>query len=79
MKYIPNDISLFETVLVSSNDELVSLFLKKKIKFNDISKKLIAFLNLKEFIKYKKIKPKNINEILDLNKYVRLKIRSLSV
>ena len=79
LKYIPNNISLFETVLVSSNDELVSLFLKKKIKFNEISKKLIAILNSKEFIKYKKIKPKNLNEILNLNKYVRLKIRSLSV
>ena len=79
LKYIPNSISLFETVLVSTNDELVSLFLKKKIKFNEISKKLISVLNLKEFIKYKKIKPKNINEILNLNKYVRLKTRSLSV
>ncbi|WP_440930944.1 1-deoxy-D-xylulose-5-phosphate reductoisomerase, partial [Candidatus Pelagibacter sp.] len=79
LKYIPNNISLFETVLIASNDELVSLFLKKKIKFNEISKKLIQVLNFKEFIKYKKIKPKNINDILNLNNYVRLKIRSLSV
>ena len=32
--------SLYETVLVSSNDELVNLFLNKKIKYNDIYLKL---------------------------------------
>ena len=29
LKYLPNKISLYETVIVSSNDELVDLFLKK--------------------------------------------------
>ena len=33
--------SLFETVLVSANDELVDLFLSKKIAFNQIVKEQI--------------------------------------
>ena len=38
LKKIPKKISLFETVVVSANDILVDLFLKKKIKYTDISK-----------------------------------------
>ena len=43
--------SLYETVLVSANDELVDLFLLNKISFLDITKKLIMIMNLKEFKK----------------------------
>ncbi len=79
LKYIPNKISLFETVLVSANDELVKLYLNNKIKHKDIIKKLIKIINIKEFSKLNKIKPKNISEIINLDKYVRLKINSKSV
>ena len=71
--------SLYETVLVSANDELVSQFLKKKISFLDITKKLIMIMNLKEFKKMRHRNPKNFNEISKLNKYVRLKTQSLCV
>ncbi len=71
--------SLYETVLVSANDELVDLFLKKKITFLDITKKLIMIMNLREFKKLKIRKPKNYDEISNLNRYVRLKTRSLCV
>ena len=71
--------SLYETVLVSANDELVNLFLKKKISFSDISKKLIMIINLKEFTKLKSIKPLNFNQIFNLNEHVRLKTQSLCV
>ena len=71
--------TLLETVLVSANDELVDLFLKKKIKFLDISKYLKATLNLKEFKKLRSKKPNNLVQITKLNKYVRLKTRSLCV
>ena len=71
--------SLYETVLVSANDELVNQFLKKKISFLDITKKLIMIMNLKEFKKMRHIRPKNFNEISKLNKYVRLKTQSLCV
>ncbi len=76
---IPEKNSLFETVLISANDELVSLFLKKKISYFNISQKLINFLNLKEFRIYKNKIPKNINEINKLNSYVRLKVNQLCI
>ena len=71
--------SLFETVIVSANDKLVSLFLDSKIKFTDISKILLKICNLAEFNKFKLIKPKNIDEINHLAKYVSLKIDSMGV
>ncbi len=71
-----NKNSLFETILVSANDAFVDLFLKKRIKFLDISTSLLKFLESNEFKKYKKIYPKNVNDILKLNDYVRLKILS---
>ena len=71
--------SLFDTILVSANDELVSHFLNNKISFSDISVKLLRLVKSKHFKKYKKISPKNIKEILELNDYVRLKINSKSI
>jgi 1-deoxy-D-xylulose-5-phosphate reductoisomerase len=79
LTHLPKTDSLFETVLVSSNDTLVSLFLSKKISFNDIHVYLNKILSLKEFQKFKRKKPKNLTEILHLNEYVRLKTKSLSV
>ena len=73
-KYLPEKQSLFETIIVSANDILVELFLKKKIKFTDIQKKLFHIIKLKEFSKYKKISPKKAKDILELNNYVRLKV-----
>ena len=79
LKKIPQNISLYETVIVSANDELVRIYLNGEIKYGDISKKLFKLLNLKEFIKLKKITPSKISEIINLDKYVRLKINSKSV
>ncbi len=74
LKYLPRNHSLFETIIVSANDTLVDLFLNKKIKFIDIHKRLFEIVKMNEFIKYKKIKPNKIDEILKLNNYVRLKV-----
>ena len=71
---LPNKHSLYETVIVSANDALVDLFLKKKIKFTDIQLKLFKLIKNKEFTKYKKIYPNKLKDILELNKYVRSKI-----
>ena len=71
--------SLFETVIISANDKLVNLFLNNKIKFNDISNKLIKICNSAEYNKFRSIKPKNIREITDLANYVSLKIDPRSV
>ena len=76
---IPKKDSLFETVLVAMNDELVDLFLKNEISFYDISKKIYNLQNLKEFTKFKYQKPKNLAQIERLNDFVRLKTRALSV
>ena len=71
--------SLFDTVLVSINDELVSLFLENKIKFLDISTKIWHLINSPLFSKFKRQKPKNLAQIEKLNEFVRLKTRTLSV
>tara|TARA_B110001450_G_C17621637_1_gene481471 strand:- start:387 stop:1553 length:1167 start_codon:yes stop_codon:yes gene_type:complete len=76
---LPLQDSLFETVIVSANDQLVKLFLEKKIKFIDISKILLKIINLAEFKKYKDKAPKNINEIENLNNYVSLKTNLIGV
>ena len=72
---LPNEISLFETVIVSANDKLVDFYLNGQIKFDEIQKKLLNIINSKEFRKFKRIKPKKIENIINLNKYVRLKIK----
>ena len=74
LKLLPKKHSLYETVIVSANDALVELFLNEKIKFTDISKNLFKIIKSKEFLKFKKIYPNNIRDILDLNNYVRLKL-----
>ena len=74
LKLLPKKHSLYETVIVSANDALVELFLNEKIKFTDINKNLFKIIKSKEFLKFKKIYPNNIRDILDLNNYVRLKI-----
>ena len=70
---------MFETLLVSINDELVSLFLNNKIGFDDISIKLKQIINYKLFIKYRHKKLQNLTQIEKLNEFVRLKTKSLSV
>jgi 1-deoxy-D-xylulose-5-phosphate reductoisomerase len=76
---IPKNISLFETVLVTANDTLVDLFIKKKIAYQNIYKNLYRILKLKEFTKLKSSKPRNVMQIIKLSKYVALKTKSLCV
>ena len=79
IKSLPNKESLFETIIVSANDCLVENFLNKKIKFLDITKILLRVVSRRELQKYKLIKPTNIEQIISLNKYVRLKTNNLCV
>jgi len=79
IKNMPNKTSLYETVLVSANDEYVKQYLNNSIKFTDIQSKLLRFIKKKEFSKYKKISPKNIKDIIKLNNYVRMKVSLLSI
>ena len=76
---IPNQSSLFETILITINDYLVYKFLEKKINFQELNRLIYKFSNYKEFQKFKKINPKNLKEIYNLRDYVRLKIESLGI
>ncbi len=79
IRLLPKKNTLFETVIVAANDVLVDLYLRKKIKYTDIVSNLLKIVKLKEFKKMKKIYPRNVEEILKLSDYVRLKIYSISV
>ena len=79
LKLIPKKESLFETLLVSINDELVSLFLNNKISFDDISIKLSQLIKNKSLLKYRRKKVNNLSQIEKLNEFVRLKTKTLSV
>ena len=79
LKTLPKQNSLYETIIVAANDKLVDMFLNRKIKFLDISRILLKVINIDEFKKYKRIKPKNIAQIEQLNNYVSLKINSLRI
>ena len=79
LKLIPKKESLFETLLVSINDELVDLFLENKIGFDDISTKLNQLIKNKTLLKYRQKKVNNFTEIEKLNEFVRLKTKTLSV
>ena len=77
LKLLPNKTSLFETILISTNDAIVDLFLNKKISFDKIVPTIFKIIKTKNFIKYKRISPKNLNNITELNKIVRFKIKSM--
>ena len=79
LKNIGDHLTLYETVIVAINDTLVENFLKGKIKYQDIIIRLLALMKNKEFLKYKRIIPNSINEIIDLNNYVRLRINSKNI
>ena len=76
LNLIPENISLFETLIVSANDELVKMYLNGKIKYKEISSILLKLVKNKKFIKLKKQQPKNISDIINLDNYVRLKLNS---
>ena len=76
---LPMHSSLYETILISVNDYFVSKFLEKKIKFKQLIYLINKFSNLKEFQKFKKIRPKNVNDIYRLREYVRSKMDSLVI
>ncbi len=81
LKLLNEKQSLFETIIVSANDELVNLFLNKEIEFVDIYKKLSKFIKLDKFLLYKTKKPKNIRDIVKLNDdvktYIKLNFKKL--
>ena len=79
IKKLPNNNSLFETVLITINDFLVYKFLEKKITFQKLINLIYKLSNLSEFRRYKKIKPKTAEDIYRLRDYVSFKMKSFSI
>ena len=79
LSLIGNKTSLFDTVIITANDQLVERFLKNEISFQQIHKFFFKIINLKEFTKYKKKNPRNINDILKLRELVSFKIQSKGI
>ena len=75
LKYLKNENTMFETILISANDQLVDFFIQNKIKYLDIYKYLNKIINLNEFKPYFKKKPKDVNQITKLSTYVKLKTK----
>ena len=76
LKKIPKKNSLFETIIVSTNDTLVDLFLKNKIKYKDIPKIFYKVIEEKSLKKYLNISPKSVNQILKLKNIFQKKIET---
>jgi len=76
---LPKYSSMYETALITINDYLVLKYLAKGMNFNKLIKTIGKISKLKEFQKYKKIKPKNIDDIYRLRKYVSSKMNSFSI
>ena len=64
-KYKIND-TFFEVILVTINDELVRLFLNKKISFIKMQQLLMQTINKKKLSKYYDKRPKKINDIYNI-------------
>ena len=79
MKLVPRTDSLFETILVTCNDELVKKFLNHEISYNDIYKITNKILKRREFVYYKKVLPSKVSEVVNLSKYVRKRINRLYI
>lgn len=78
LKLVPNKESLYETAIVSANDELVKLFLNKKISYNQISTMMNKIINRKDFVKLKKKVPRNISDVISTSIIVRDKINLIN-
>ena len=79
LKNFLNAGAMAPTILNATNEELVELFLSKKIKFLDIVKNINKILKDKEFKKYAKKRPKNLIDIYKVDAWARLKTHSISV
>ena len=61
---------------MAANDELVSLFLNKKIDYSSINSILMKIIKRKEYHKLKKILPRKITDVINVSNDVRMNIIS---
>ncbi len=79
LKILPKKNSLYETVLISINDYFVSKFLSKKIKYKKLIQLIGKYAHSKDFMKFRKISVKNVNDIYKIRDYVSLKLDTLGI
>ena len=77
IKRLQNNESLLETIIVLANDELVNLFLLKKLSFTDIDNYLQKLINMNQIINLSNKKPGNINSMISLKELIRKKINKI--
>ena len=71
LKNRANEYPSTSIIINAANEILVELFLKKKIPFLGISKTILKILNDRNYKKYAIRKPKNINDIIKIDKWAR--------
>jgi 1-deoxy-D-xylulose-5-phosphate reductoisomerase len=79
LKNLPKFNSLYETVLITVNDYFVHKFLNKKINFKRLLLLIRKYSKLKDFQKFKRIKPQKVHDIYKLRDYVSLKLDTLGI
>ena len=77
IKKLKTNKPLLETIIVLANDELVNLFLLKKLNFTDINKCLQRLINMKEFVNISQNKPGSITSMISLKEVVLKKINKM--
>ena len=75
MELTKDNYQKYKDLSVFSTDQLVDFFMQNKIKYLDINKYLNKIINLNEFKPYFKKKPKDVNQIIKLSTYVKLKTK----
>ena len=66
-------------IINAANEVLVSQFLAKKIPYLSISKTILRILNDLNYKKYAIKKPKNIKEIIKIDKWTREHIKKIKI
>ena len=76
---LPEKNSYFETILITLNDNLVDMYLKGKINYISITRNLLKLIKSPYFLRYYKLKPKNIYDIKKMIKktknYLDIKVK----
>ena len=79
LKLLPNQSSLYETVLLTINDFFVSKFLEKRINYINLIKLIEKYAFNKHFLSFRKKRIKNMSQIHKIREYVYLKLNKLSI
>jgi len=77
IKKLQDKESLLETIIVLANDELVNLFLLKKVNFTDINLIIQRLIRMREIMNLSKKKPGNIKSLISLKGLIRKKINKI--